>query len=171
MFQKGSGLFALLPNPKSSLVPQSVFNRTNKAIAKKPSPAAISKKNMQTAKPVPNTSVRTSLINYEDSGDEDESSGTVDFFSLDSKGDDVIPAPIDIDTVFPSATNQPSVQELPEEETSSKPLSFNASFQPQRWSEASVSQSANSSMTSEYPTSEFMTFNSNPLELDQEAVS
>lgn len=167
MFQKGSGLFALLPNPKSSLIPQSVFNRNFKPAAKKPIQAAISKK---PTKPVLNTSVKSSLINYEDSGDEDESSGNVDFFSLDSKEVDETPAPVDVDLEFPSV-HQPSVQEVPVEETSTKPLSFNSSFQPQGWSEVSVSQPSSSSSTSQYPTSTYMPFSSQALELDQEAVS
>lgn len=160
LFQKGSGLFALLPNPKSSLVPQSVFNRNVKLAVKKPSPTANSKK---TSKPVLNTSVKSSLINYEDSGDEDESSGNVDFFSLDSKEDEETPAPVDIDMHFPSV-HQPPVQEVPEEE-------LRTSLQPQSWSEDSVSQPSSSSCTSQYPTSTYMSFSSKALELDQEAVS
>lgn len=160
LFQKGSGLFALLPNPKSSLVPQSVFNRNVKLAVKKPSPTANSKK---TSKPVLNTSVKSSLINYEDSGDEDESSGNVDFFSLDSKEDEETPAPVDIDMYFPSV-HQPPVQEMPEEE-------LRTSLQPQIWSEDSVSQPSSSSCTSQYPTSTYMSFSSKALELDQEAVS
>lgn len=166
MFQKGSGLFALLPNPKSSLVPQSVFNRNFKPAAKKPSQAAVGKK---LSKPVINTSVKSSLINYEDSGDEEESSGNVDFFSLDSKEDEETPAPIDIDMDFP-LVHQPSVQEVPEEESRTKPQSFNSSFEPQRWPEDSLSQPSSSSCTSEYPTSTYMSFSSKALELDQEAV-
>lgn len=160
MFQKGSGLFALLPNPKSSLVPQSVFNRNVKFAVKKPSPTANSKK---TSKPVINTSVKSSLINYEDSGDEDESSGNVDFFSLDSKEDEETPAAVDIDMHFPSV-HQPPVQEVPKEE-------LRTSLQPQSWSEDSVSQPSSSSCTSQYPTSTYMSFSSKALELDQEAVS
>lgn len=167
MFQKGSGLFALLPNPKSSLVPQSVFNRNVKLAVKKPSPTANIKK---TSKPVLNTSVKSSLINYEDSGDEDESSGNVDFFSLDSKEDEETPAPVDIDMYFPSV-HQPPVQDVPEEELRTKPLNFNSSLQPQSWSEDSVSQPSSSSCTSQYPTSTYMSFSSKALELDQEAVS
>lgn len=166
MFQKGSGLFALLPNPKSSLVPQSVFNRNFKPAAKKPSQAAVGKK---LSKSVINTSVKSSLINYEDSGDEEESSGNVDFFSLDSKEDEETPAPVDIDMDFP-LVHQPSVQEVPEEESRTKPQSFNSSFESQRWPEDSLSQPSSSSCTSEYPTSTYMSFSSKALELDQEAV-
>lgn len=173
MLQKGSGLFALLPTPKSSLVPQSVVNRNNLSnkkpnVTKPVKPITIPKPPLVN-KPAP----KPSLISYEDSGDEDESSESVDFFSLESKDDNIIPAPVEIDLtgvqeVGPTVSNRPQ-----KAAPSNEALSFSASFQPAKWAEtsSSTSHSLPQQTTSQYPTSDFVSCSTSSLELDQEAVS
>ncbi|XP_054278936.1 proline-rich protein PRCC-like [Macrosteles quadrilineatus] len=162
--QKGSGLFALLPSPKSSLVPQSVSRKPTPAVNKS-LPVASAKKSK-----IPVTKAST-LISYEDSGDEEEVSGTVDFFSLESKDKDVTPVDVNID--------------IPEVSTSSGEVEVaNASSSTRSSSDWQHLQAANASTSSSYlvqpenpqqsdfgySTSEFMTVSNSDLELDQQAM-
>ncbi|KAG8251764.1 proline-rich protein PRCC isoform X2 [Homalodisca vitripennis] len=166
--QKGSGLFALLPNPKTNLVPQSVARPSNnqKAANKKPTPSAVKNTKPLTKPQVVN---KQSLINYEDSGDEDEPSGSVDFFSLDSR-EDVTPAPVDIDIPLPQ-DSQP-LSDTPLKDQSDKASSLNHAFQTQSWATPSHSEHSSSDRLSadQYTTSDFVTFNNKDLELDEEAM-
>uniref|UniRef100_A0A1B6L6H4 Proline-rich protein PRCC n=1 Tax=Graphocephala atropunctata TaxID=36148 RepID=A0A1B6L6H4_9HEMI len=165
---KGSGLFALLPNPKSGLVPQSVARPSKKTPLKKPTPTVAKREKQLPKSQVVN---KQSLISYDDSGDEDEPSGSLDFFSLDSKDDDVIPAPIDIDILLPQ-DSQPSSNSHPKDESNDS-MSFNPNVQNPSWSAPSNSEhsaSGHLSSSDQYSTSEFVSFNNKDLELDDEAM-
>uniref|UniRef100_A0A1B6EYH8 Proline-rich protein PRCC n=1 Tax=Cuerna arida TaxID=1464854 RepID=A0A1B6EYH8_9HEMI len=165
--QKGSGLFALLPNPKTNLVPQSVARPSNiqKVANKKPTPST-----MKNTKPLPKPQVvnKQSLISYEDSGDEDEPSGSVDFFSLDSR-EDVTPAPVDIDIPLPQ-DNQPLLNTSLKDQSDNALL--NPKFETQSWAAPSHPEHSSSGHLSadKYTTSDLMTFNNKDLELDEEAM-
>lgn len=174
-FQTGSGLFALLPDPKTTLIPQSTTKKRNNPVNKQ-------QNTIKKAKPTPTPEGKHSLISYEDSGDDDDGSGT-DFFSLESK-DQVPPIDISSDDSFPPKADDHVQQASVVEEgpkTDDDALQFNESFQPNTWHVASSSRPSpsgyqppseySSQPTSEYQTGEFMTFSNSDLELDKEAVS
>lgn len=145
-------------------MPQSVSRKPTPAV-KKSLPVASAKKSK-----IPVTKGST-LISYEDSGDEEEVSGTVDFFSLESKDKDVTPVDVNID--------------IPEVSTSSGEVeAANTSSSTRSSSDWQHLQAANASTSSSYlvqpenpqqsdfgySTCEFMTVSNSDLELDQQAV-